>query len=103
MSELNSEMICLYFSFILFFIGFAGVIFRKNIIFMMMSVEIMLNAANLAFISASSITGTIDGQVMMFFVIALAACEAAVGLALIIALYRQKHTVDVDGLRTLRS
>jgi NADH-quinone oxidoreductase subunit K len=83
-------------------IGFLGIIFRKNIIFTMLSIEIMLNAANLAFLSASRLTNTMDGQVIMFFVIALAACEASIGLALIIALYRNEATVEVDDLRTLR-
>ena len=95
-------IIGLYFSFLLFLIGFLGVIFRKNIIFIMLSIEIMLNAANLAFISASHLTKTIDGQVIMFFVIALAACEAGVGLALVITLFRKQNTVEVDELKTLR-
>ncbi|MEN9530299.1 MAG: hypothetical protein RI932_2172 [Pseudomonadota bacterium] len=92
----------LYFSFLLFLVGLAGVMFRKNILFMMLSVEILLNAANLAFVSASRITGTIDGQVVMFFVMAVAACEAAVGLALIIALYRTKASIEADDLKALR-
>ncbi|MBM3382197.1 MAG: NADH-quinone oxidoreductase subunit NuoK [Betaproteobacteria bacterium] len=92
----------LYFSFLLFLVGLAGVMFRKNILFMMVSVEILLNAANLAFVSASKITGTIDGQVVMFFVMAVAACEAAVGLALIIALYRTKASIEADDLKALR-
>jgi NADH-quinone oxidoreductase subunit K len=62
----------------------------------------MLNAANLAFISASIMTNTIDGQVIMFFVMAVAACEAGVGLALIVSLYREKSTLEIDDLRMLR-
>ena len=92
----------LYFSFLMFLVGLAGVMFRKNILFMMLSVEVLLNAANLAFVSASKITGTIDGQVVMFFVIAVAACEAAVGLALIIGLYRTKASIEADDLKALR-
>lgn len=92
----------LYFSFLMFLVGLAGVMFRKNILFMMLSVEVLLNAANLAFVSASKITGTIDGQVVMFFVMAVAACEAAVGLALIIGLYRTKASIEVDDLKALR-
>jgi NADH-quinone oxidoreductase subunit K len=92
----------IYFALLLFLIGFCGVMFRKNLIFMMLSVEVMLNAANLAFISASSMTNTIDGQVVMFFVMAVAACEAGVGLALIISLYRAKSSVEIDDLRILR-
>lgn len=92
----------IYFSLLLFIIGLFGVMFRKNLIFMMLSVEVMLNAANLAFISAGSMTNTIDGQVIMFFVMAVAACEAGVGLALIISLYRAKSSVEIDDLRILR-
>ena len=92
----------LYFSLILFLIGLFGVMFRKGLLFIMLSVEIMLNAANLAFVSASILTNTIDGQVIMFFVMAVAACEAGVGLALVISLYRARATVEVDDLRMLR-
>ncbi len=92
----------IYFSLVLFIIGFFGVMFRRGIIFIMLSIEVMLNAANLAFVSASELTKTMDGQVIMFFVMAIAACEAAVGLALVVSLYRSKATVDVDDLRMLR-
>ncbi|WP_222435725.1 NADH-quinone oxidoreductase subunit NuoK [Fluviispira vulneris] len=92
----------IYFSLLLFIVGIFGVMFRKNIIFMMLSVEVMLNAANLAFISASALTNTIDGQVVMFFVMAVAACEAGIGLALIISLYRAKSSIEIDDLRMLR-
>ncbi|MCA2962047.1 MAG: NADH-quinone oxidoreductase subunit NuoK [Silvanigrellales bacterium] len=92
----------LYFSFLLFLVGLFTVMFRKNILFMMLGVEILLNAANLAFVSASKITGTIDGQVVMFFVMAVAACEAAIGLAMIISLYRAKASVEADDLKLLR-
>lgn len=92
----------IYFSLLLFLVGLFGVMMRKNIIFMMLSVEVMLNSANLAFVSASAATNTIDGQVSMFFVMAVAACEAGVGLAMIIALYRARATLEVDELRILR-
>ncbi|MEY4063917.1 MAG: hypothetical protein RIR26_125 [Pseudomonadota bacterium] len=92
----------LYFSFLMFLVGLAGVMFRKNILFMMLSIEVLLNAANLAFVSASKLTGTIDGQVVMFFVMAVAACEAAIGLALVISLYRTKASIEVDDLKALR-
>lgn len=92
----------IYFSLLLFLVGLLGVMLRKNIIFMMLSVEVMLNAANLAFVSSSVLTGTLDGQVIMFFVMAVAACEAGVGLALIISLYRSRATLEVDDLRMLR-
>ena len=92
----------LYFSFLLFLVGLFTVMFRKNILLMMLGVEILLNAANLAFVCASKITGTIDGQVVMFFVMAVAACEAAIGLAMIISLYRAKASVEADDLKLLR-
>lgn len=92
----------IYFSLLLFLVGLFGVMFRKGILFMMLSIEIMLNATNLAFVSASALTHTIDGQVIMFFVMAVAACEAGVGLALVISLYRARATVEVDDLRMLR-
>lgn len=92
----------LYFSIVLFIIGLFGVMFRKNILFMMLGVELLLNAANLAFVCASKITNSIDGQVVMFFVMAVAACEAAIGLALIISLYRARATIEADDLKLLR-
>lgn len=92
----------LIFSACLFFVGMFGIMFRKNLIMMMLAVEIMLNAANLAFISASKITNTIDGQVVVFFVIAVAACEAAIGLAMVISLYRAKASIEADDLKLLR-
>lgn len=91
-----------YFSLVLFLIGLLGVMCRKNIIFMMLGLELILNGANLGFISASKLTGTMDGQVVMFFVIAVAACEAAIGLALLIALYRRRGTIEADDLKLLR-
>lgn len=99
---LSLPEIGLYFSLILFVIGLFGVMMRKNILFMMLGVEIMLNAANLAFVCASKMTGTIDGQVIMFFVMGVAACEAAIGLAMIISLYRAKSTIEADDFKLLR-
>jgi NADH-quinone oxidoreductase subunit K len=92
----------IYFSLILFLIGLFGVMGRKNILFMMLGIELMLNAANLTFVCASKITGTMDGQVVMFFVMAVAACEAAIGLAMIISLYRAKASIEADDLKLLR-
>ncbi len=92
----------IYFALVLFIIGLLGVCLRKNIIFMMLSIEILLNAANLAFVSASKLTGTMDGQVVMFFVMAVAACEAAIGLAMLIKMYKLKSSVEADDLRLLR-
>lgn len=99
---LSLPEIGIYFSIVLFVIGFLGVMFRKNILFMMLSIELLLNAANLAFVCASKITGTIDGQVVMFMVMAVAACEAAIGLALVISLYRTRATIEADDLKLLR-
>jgi NADH-quinone oxidoreductase subunit K len=81
---------------ILFILGLISVLIRRNIIFMLLSVEIMLNAAGLAFVVASSHWGTADGQVMFMFILAMAAAEVSVGLALILQLYHQLKTLDSD-------
>ncbi len=81
---------------ILFVLGLISVLIRRNIIFMLLSVEIMLNAAGLAFVVASSHWGTADGQVMFMFILAMAAAEVSVGLALILQLYHQLRTLDSD-------
>jgi NADH-quinone oxidoreductase subunit K len=86
---------------ILFSIGAAGVIVRRNAIILFMCVELMLNAANLAFVSLSPFAG-IQGQVFVFFVIAVAAAEAAVGLAIIIAVFRHAESVDIKNFSLLR-
>jgi NADH-quinone oxidoreductase subunit K len=85
-----------------FVCGLTGVLFRRNLIMVMMGLELMLNAVNIAFVAASRHVGGVDGQVMAFFVITVAACEAAVGLAMIIAIYRRYGTVDTEYLRVLR-
>lgn len=87
---------------ILFGIGVVGVLYRRDLIMILMSVELMLNAANLIFVAASRHVESVDGQIMVFFVMTVAACEAAVGLAMVIALYRRFGTVKTDFLRTLR-
>jgi len=86
---------------ILFAIGVAGVLIRHNIIVMFMSIELMLNAVNLAFIALGRRIGSIDGQVIVFFVITVAAAEAAVGLGIIISLFRNRATVNADELKLL--
>ena len=86
---------------ILFGIGVAGVLFRRNAIIIFMSVELMLNAVNLTFIALAQQLGR-DGQVMVFFVMAVAAAEAVVGLAVMIAIYRHKESVHLDDIRLLR-
>jgi NADH-quinone oxidoreductase subunit K len=87
---------------ILFAIGVVGVLVRRNIIVMFMSIELMLNAVNLAFIAMGRRIGSIDGQVIVFFVITVAAAEAAVGLGIIISLFRNRATVNADELNLLR-
>jgi NADH-quinone oxidoreductase subunit K len=86
----------------LFAIGVAGFIIRRNILVMFMSIELMLNAVNLAFIALGSRLGTMDGQVIVFFVMTVAAAEAAVGLAIIITVFRNRETVHADDLTLLR-
>jgi NADH-quinone oxidoreductase subunit K len=87
---------------ILFAIGVAGVMLRRNIIVMFLAVELMLNAVNLAFIALGRRIGSMDGQVIVFFAMTVAAAEAAVGLALIIASFRNRETLNADELNSLR-
>lgn len=87
---------------ILFLLGLIGVISRRNLLFMLMSVEIMLNSAGLAFVVASTKWGQPDGQVMFLFILAMAAAEVSVGLALILQMHRQHKTLDVNVLKKLR-
>jgi NADH-quinone oxidoreductase subunit K len=87
---------------ILFVLGLIGVLTRKNVIFILISIEIMLNASGLAFIAAGSRWGQPDGQVMFLFILAMAAAEVSIGLALILQIYHQHKTLDVDKLRELR-
>jgi NADH-quinone oxidoreductase subunit K len=86
---------------ILFVIGAAGVVVRRNAIILFMCVELMLNAVNLAFVALSPYAG-IDGQIIVFFVIAVAAAEAAVGLAIIISVFRHSESVDIRNFSLLR-
>ena len=87
---------------LLFALGLMGVIVRRNLLIIYMSLELMLNAANLALVAFSRFTNSLDGQVFVFFVITVAAAEVSVGLALIVALYRKRQTTHVEDLRTLR-
>jgi NADH-quinone oxidoreductase subunit K len=87
---------------ILFGIGVAGMLIRRNVIVMFMSIELMLNAVNLAFIALGRRVGSMDGQVIVFFVITVAAAEAAVGLAIAISIYRSHETLNADELNLLR-
>ena len=87
---------------VLFAIGVAGVLFRSNVIVILMSVELMLNAVNLTLVAASQSLGDVSGQVLVFFVMAVAAAEAAVGLAIVIAMFRNKLTIDISKIRLFR-
>jgi len=86
----------------LFVIGAAGFVFRKNIITVFMCIELMLNAVNLAFIGFSRYLGNLDGQLFVFFVIVVAAAEATVGLAVIIAVYRNRNTLNIEDLDSMK-
>jgi NADH-quinone oxidoreductase subunit K len=87
---------------VLFSLGTLGVLIRRNAIVMFMSVELMLNAANLAFVGFARDLEAVSGQVFVFFVIAVAAAEVAVGLALIVAIYRSRSSIDVDKVSDLK-
>jgi NADH-quinone oxidoreductase subunit K len=86
----------------LFAIGALGVFLRRNVITVFMCVELMLNAVNLAFIAFSRAWGNLDGQVLVFFVLTVAAAEAAVGLAIFISIERRKNTLDVDAFNIMK-
>jgi NADH-quinone oxidoreductase subunit K len=92
----------IYLSLALFTLGVVGVFLRRNIITVFMCIELMLNAVNLAFVAFSRAQGALDGQILVFFVMTVAAAEAAVGLAIVIALHRTKDTLDVDAFNTLK-
>src|SRR6476661_2946869 len=87
---------------LLFALGLLGVIVRRNLLIIYMSLELMLNAANLALVAFSRFTNNLDGQVFVFFVITVAAAEVSVGLALIVALYRKRQTAHVEDLTMMK-
>ena len=87
---------------LLFVLGLAGVLMRRNIVFILMSIEIMLNAAGLAFVIAGARWGQPDGQVMFIFILTMAAAEVSVGLALLLQFYHKFKTLDADAARTMR-
>ena len=99
--EMNANFF-LSVSVILFLIGTAGVLLRRNVIVILMSIELMLNAVNLAFAAFSARLGSMDGQIFIFFVMTVAAAEAAVGLAIVIAMFRLRGDTDVDGMSQLK-
>ena len=87
---------------LLFAIGTAGVFLRRNLITVLLSIEIMLNAVNLTFVAVGRSQGTVDGQIITFFVMTVAAAEAAVGLAIVIALFRHRETLSPDAFTSLK-
>ena len=87
---------------LLFVLGLAGLLARRNIVFVLLSIEIMLNAAGLAFVVAGARWGQIDGQVMFILILTMAAAEVSVGLALVLRLYQQFKTLDVDAAGMMR-
>ena len=87
---------------ILFTIGALGVLIRRNVIVIFMSIELMLNSANLIFVAFARLYNELNGQIFVFFVMTVAAAEVAVGLALIVAIFRTKHNIDIDQMNTLK-
>jgi NADH-quinone oxidoreductase subunit K len=87
---------------LLFCLGLLGVVTRRNLLVMYMSLELMLNAANLALVAFSRFNRSLDGQVMVFFIITVAAAEVAVGLALIVALYRKRQSAHAEDLTSMK-
>jgi len=88
---------------VLFAIGFFGVLLRKNTLVIFMGLELMLVASTLALVAFSRFNGTMDGNVFVFFILTVAAAEVAVGLAIIVALFRKRHTIQVDELDSLKN
>ena len=89
-------------SIVIFSIGIMGVLFRKNAIIIFMSIELMLNAVNLSLVGFSRYYNSVDGQVFVFLIMTLAAAEVAVGLAIIVSLFRNKQTINIDEMNILR-
>jgi NADH-quinone oxidoreductase subunit K len=96
---LNSYLVL---SAVLFSIGTAGVFLRRNLITILLSIEVMLNAVNLTFVAVDRFLGTVDGQIIVFFVMTVAAAEAAVGLAVLIALFRHRESLNPDAFTSLK-
>jgi|SRR5258708_34631850 NADH-quinone oxidoreductase subunit K len=87
---------------VLFTIGSLGVLVRRNPLIIFMSIELMLNAANLAFVAFTRVDQILEGQIFVFFIMTVAAAEVAVGLALIVAIFRTKHSIDIDEMKNLK-
>jgi len=100
---MNSYMLIQFLAFFLFVVGVSMVVLRRNTIFLLMGIELMLNAANLSLVSFSNQLSMIDGQVQVFFVITIAAAESAVGLSILINLYRNFGSIRTENTQTLRS
>ncbi|MDA1192955.1 MAG: NADH-quinone oxidoreductase subunit NuoK [Candidatus Poribacteria bacterium] len=94
---------CLALSAVLFTLGVVGVMVRRNAIVLFMCIELMLNAANLAFVAFSRYLGKADGQIFVFFVMAVAAAEVAIGLAIIVTVFRNRESVNVDEMTSLKN
>ena len=92
----------LYLSFVLFFVGTAGVLLRRNALIVLMAIELQLNAGNLALLAFARSLGDLKGHVFAFFVIALAAAEAAVGLAILVGMYRTRQTINLDEVMSMK-
>jgi len=92
----------LFLSALLFSIGTAGIFLRRNLITLLLSVEIMLNAVNLTFVAMGRFNGSVEGQIITFFVMTVAAAEATVGLAIVIALFRHRETLSPDAFTSLK-
>ncbi len=99
---MDSTTFVTFLSAILFTLGVLGVLLRRNALMIFMSVELMLNAANLAFVAFAQRWDQLDGQMFVFFVMTVAAAEVAVGLALIVTIFRTKHSTNVDDLAVLK-
>jgi len=99
-ASLNSYLVV---SALLFVFGFIGVLLRKNTLVIFMCLELMLLASTLALVAFSKFNGTLDGNVFVFFILTIAAAEVAVGLAIIVALFRKRHTVQVEELNHLKN
>jgi NADH-quinone oxidoreductase subunit K len=89
-------------SLVLFFIGVFGIFIRRNLLVLFMCIELMLNSVNLAFVTFSRILQNLEGQIVVFFVITVAAAEAAVGLAIILLVFRSRKSVEIDDLTSMR-
>ncbi len=99
---MSTQTLFLIFGAALFGIGVIGAVIRRNMIVVLMSIELMLNGVNITFVSFSHYLGNVTGQIFAIFVITVAACEAAVGLAILIALFRLKPTVQLDEINLLK-